>query len=1201
MHKMNEKKDLIDSESLFFTENNLREQLRDCEYWGELKLSRMQYEQLCEFLTQKHNELPESKRIETLYKEYPVSMITSMVFYIVFDYQDEFWNNWAAQVGINLTPVRETFIGKAVREYFDKNGFTYETDGYKNVTPLLCQAGIPDSNLDDLFQVMSTVRSFDPDEIIQEMQGWRKYQIRKPIERFIRLHERKMTSLLLTVNDVMKNNENLYVDDLYEQRIAEKFDFWKTENLNKNGTYRRKTILQEKPHLVYDGTLGLCMILPEYFLENEYCSEIMWKISSDGEELYSLCCNVITDGLRTHTVEKKIPLRVCNHYTVSIFDPENSEGLRRLSDCDWELRGSGDGSFLLFDNRGKHRIDQTYPMDGGILLLQKNCIAQFESTWHDDLALSLDLNYRVIEFIPKDNSSCIRINNEENSCLRVRKNVKTMFRGGKQLFADVIGHNDDPIFTELPDIGISIMDTSQLSVMVRNRDTGYKNSFSLNDEIDKEENELWRYYDLQRFLPDEHRFGRYALRIYDRGDFKKELEFAFVPSIEFNDSAINLWPTQKSAGFSALRYKISKEMQIEFTSPIKSSNEKWKDEYWKRVEALDDNHTFLDGMLLLDDGNIRIPFKKRFYGLQWTIWNQNEAELHYNCDIKRLSKTEYQDACWQLTMRIAPEIMAADNLKLCLYSSSKELLQESMISPNRKGIWNLNLGQFSVTMENRKFPMEFYLVSENKGIEYHILEIYEPIMMEGLRIKKGVPQQQLIWTKSNIEDIENQLTIQSLCDYDEECRAFENIQSAENEFGEPYYYVTLEPPLKNGIYKITQAETDDFFFDFEERKIEALPEGNVFRVNPASEMNKIDTNCVSAFIKALTIAYCSPGPLDKVNKRMQVEINNINGILSENDLKQMAALTLYVLGNEQGENEAVVGKMLQTIYHKLMKDTERQQFYELFIHTDLTENEKNRCRLFYRMDYISLKEFRLTQQDIRYLLEYDIFVGIRALLLQPKEGWIAEPLMNHIGIDVLSDLIDFGDRKESWILLFENLLSGKELSHKIEIHENLIGNSGIFYEMFDWGARYDKPKLNLDKKPKDELIFWGDGYINLLVKWYYQGMDKHLRELEAAKKITPAIDEMVKKAVADAVLAVKTYGRRINCRETESKSGFYPVLKASSACGLIFALLEKGMVHLQPAEKQTLNEFISLMDQIFPELLKRDILLAQLYLFMIEV
>ncbi len=100
-----------------------------------------------------------------------------------------------------------------------------------------------------------------------------------------------------------------------------------------------------------------------------------------------------------------------------------------------------------------------------------------------------------------------------------------------------------------------------------------------------------------------------------------------------------------------------------------------------------------------------------------------------------------------------------------------------------------------------------------------------------------------------------------------------------------------------------------------------------------------------------------------------------------------------------------------------------------------------------------------------------------------------------------------------------------------------------------------------------EIIFWGDGYINLLIKWYYHGLGKHPEELESAKKLAPVIEDMATKVTVNADSAVKTYSRRIRCREIESKSGFYPLLKSSASCGLIFSLWERERICLSKADE----------------------------------
>ena len=75
-----------DEKSLFEIEINIQEQLESCSYWGELSITMGEYEYLCTALREKYREENNKKFLERLFKLYPACMVTTMVFFIVFEY-----------------------------------------------------------------------------------------------------------------------------------------------------------------------------------------------------------------------------------------------------------------------------------------------------------------------------------------------------------------------------------------------------------------------------------------------------------------------------------------------------------------------------------------------------------------------------------------------------------------------------------------------------------------------------------------------------------------------------------------------------------------------------------------------------------------------------------------------------------------------------------------------------------------------------------------------------------------------------------------------------------------------------------------------------------------------------------------------------------------------------------------------------------
>ena len=142
---------------------------------------------------------------------------------MVYEYREDFWLPWGEKLGMNLSQNHQGIIGTKTLDTFKMFKMViYEGDGHKYVTPIICQAGVPDRHLDDIFYALTTSRRFDAHETIAELKGWRATYIKKPLKRFIQMHEESALNLIVLVHDVMLDGE-VNDKESYEGRIHEQY------------------------------------------------------------------------------------------------------------------------------------------------------------------------------------------------------------------------------------------------------------------------------------------------------------------------------------------------------------------------------------------------------------------------------------------------------------------------------------------------------------------------------------------------------------------------------------------------------------------------------------------------------------------------------------------------------------------------------------------------------------------------------------------------------------------------------------------------------------------------------------------------------------------------------------------------------------------------------------------------------------------
>ena len=106
---------IYDNMSIGVLELRITEQLQGLEYWGDLNLSRHEYESLNRRLKDAIQNGTARSDLSVL-RQYPVCTVTVAVFLMRYEYDDNFWGAFADALDLTLYPQSQGAVGELFLE-----------------------------------------------------------------------------------------------------------------------------------------------------------------------------------------------------------------------------------------------------------------------------------------------------------------------------------------------------------------------------------------------------------------------------------------------------------------------------------------------------------------------------------------------------------------------------------------------------------------------------------------------------------------------------------------------------------------------------------------------------------------------------------------------------------------------------------------------------------------------------------------------------------------------------------------------------------------------------------------------------------------------------------------------------------------------------------------------------------------------------
>jgi hypothetical protein len=1212
-------------------ETRIGEALENCMIWGDLNLSREEYDllnnKILEYLDKYKNRY---SGYMDFGQKYPGLAVTQMINFVLYEFDgNHFWTPWSELFSFKLDPFEQSSIGKMITNGMKKFGFSrWEDDGLKYITPIICQAGIPTPSYDEIFDIIEGTLNdfyFSPADLISEINSGKFYHIEKGPERFFRLYPEKSVDLvnsirvmLQTLNDATMSTEkaiSIYSD--LPPRIIERYLGWLSEDIYTKSARGGKVHFAPPRLFFSDEGKGIVIFLPEQTIRDEYIYKTYWKIYYDKEtepSYYKM--QLVLNSERSAYINNCFAaVDLASEYRVELWGDNNDE--RPIQS--WEIPGFVNKDYLLFDNNGRIGKSDTLSFEGSSILVLAEGIHVLSEKDITLFPIRLPLGWGKLEaytVVPREKDGCLTIgSNRVNHKLFVKYSYDLKLISMGNLFREEYTEKSIPVFIRWPALQIGsgdekIEDIENWEIRLRSINTGDQISCFNRDFIGGEE----AYYDLEfmAFKFERFTFGKYEVKVYRGREFKKSFLFYMAPYIESSDTIKREWPSEYSnvetTGFMLI--KNADDYEIDFITNVRIEKYIENRRTWDQITTYDPG-TKIEGVLSIksSDSAITIPFQKTVRRMKWSFWNE-ATSLEIQCrGTKVFSLHELDEGTWWLSLSLSGIVVPESVIELVLQTRNKQQLQKIEVKLNGSGNFSLPLGSFQSTIENfgaGSLSVMFHYIDgvseEERWVS--LCEFKDISVLHNLKYHLANGKTPVIfWDKTDMIEAEK-LQLTSLTDPDWNSYVGLNNLRCNSQSKQ---YVQLKTPLPPGIYQVKPyEEIDDFLIEDQENQY------SVFEYDP-QKLIRVDTNAF-AIEQAMTlydwlvltvIHSGNSNNIGVIGHRMlaadiQVDI----------DFEKAGKILFSLFVNIRKdvfplENKEKITAILNHVFQCRLGNKERGALIPILLNSSMNPDDKEAIidsmglyRFFARKGVLNSKEIR----DL-----WDLDRTLAALWIM-KTGEVAssnvDRLINLFGIDFIHETLSFSGIKTDEtdrIQLLKAALTGQIEGDDIYIRnsEDIWGNTKELIDMIDFGDHRANSKIKLDPKKRSTIgkLFAGTRYLDLLIEWY--------RETAFDDNVNAKTREIVRQAetIERSLMSLRIdevnrkFGRILEFRKSNDSARY----KVCYYCAF-FLLMEALVGRNSDPNVITLelNDTMKKISGLMPMLYKRDLLMSELYALMID-
>lgn len=1186
------------NQSLRDIEELIRNEVSVCEFWGNLQLSQEEFEALGDCIRNSFSST--GVNVEVLYKNYPHCITTYMVFFAVYKYDANFWGALAEDLNTSIPQPQQDGLGTCARRMFAKYKMDFsdsKDEARVNIAPIIYEACIPpDSSLEDLFYILSydTYSAFDPQLIIDDLIDMRSYAIRKPLLRFLtRFKSDRAVDYILEVYDAIISAEqknsihSRYTDSYYEWKL--------TEKSRQGVSSRKEKEHQTRPYLFFDeGRKGLSIMLPRMIVESEWIDTAKWIVSAPDGFCRTVECKVFGDEGRRFTDVLSVSVPAAQQYTIKLQDSELFDDKPMTQ---WDIPGIPSDKPVWFNSNGR-QVNANYILSPyGIMIFHSSIdFSELNEVGIEEQYYPYKTeSYRIVSVTPLGNDAHLRFDCHGKSIELLSRPQINLKLHGKHLF----NVEDLNLFTEIPQLIIETegsVNRDALELHVGNSvcSVVLSEDCTTIDLVKSTHGELKSY-------------GTYSIRLYQYGRFLKQIEFNYVPSIGTNYSPTLYWPANRTARNTRniLRFKRLKEWELSFEGcNVNFDEETCIVDVPSSVGAIP-----VSLQSLSEDFTFRCSFDLPVYPFEYDILSLKGETVEktsklYRTDLKSLTDEElwfslrtygsYAEKGYSLALKTINGLDQIEDVKL-----------------NNKGSGNLNLSAFYDTIRNSPLPLEIVLICENKQDEgipvIYISEVNSftsPVRLN----KKGD------YVVLDAADDGKDIDVLRF-GFNKQSFHLTYERSKLSNTGESRGY-PLPERLVEGFYMVS-GDKNEAFFDIDD-DVFSFDQGNgLLYVRCHREDDHIRT---SKHLLDLVLK-------DVLNKKTAEELKKTKAFeiltdplklryfeivqLDDFDIERLVAIAYIANEKIEKNKKKLLELLMRRISVSLMERGDRYRIIELLSVLETPQEVFDTC----------LKEYSLllfySDNPDRQILAGKVekySPELSMVLMMSTDGSIRdcmwkEKYIDLIGKDAIKHMLyvpKYDDTIDPVTEQKRFIREEPENYVSVRVDDQIAGNLNAIQGMitFDkWGA----PKFDVTRKPDYGLYFHRIKYVDQYVNWYKNTHDRNGEiYLEIRSMMDSAVEEYGEKILdcikdlnkhVDWKWLSKPYleavGQRTDPSASKSSYGWFFYLQG------VAAFLTRLPIDRKYDDKRKIGiKFMSEASVIAPKLSQRDILMAQVYIYL---
>ena len=1171
--------------TLFEMDDYISRELKGKRFWGEINLSEEELDVLVEHISDR---IQKGHPLKQIFDRYPLSSVSYAVFLTKYKYSGNFWNMIADTVGgIEISSADQALIGKQITNTFSKYHFDCSAIGDSRriyLDSILYEIGEPpESNLGDLFYIFkyAGMGNVDPNIMIDELTSTKSYTVHKPLLHFLQNASDKAVDFIFDIQDTyLSATQNGECSGQYSRAYLEWHDDEKCTR--KYQEKKNSEHVEVYPYFYFDnGIRGLCIVLPQRNIAEEWVEEATWEIYGNTE--FSRKCERSVQGGdgKRFVGQLVVPVKPCEVYHIKFYYYDGTE----MHSFDNQLEGVPTEGVLFFNSNGRKISLKSLQFPYGTIIYPKELDIRIDNVDMDEQYYPLSSeSYKIERIVPSGINASIEVIKGNNVVERIRTlpEVHISLHGERFLHSSNL-ISDIPLFIKLPVLSIQLDGYSSLAGMELRIDG---NRYKVDDyEIDLSALEGVNEY-----------YGIRNVRLYQADHFIKQVQFCLLPDFRTNYTDDLCWPCYSGHNNTNIVINKVDEWSLDFTNGNTS-------DYLNRYDiSVPYSEGALRGMVSSnqDKLHVNIEFELPICAYNYSL--VSDDEIIDKCNIK-----EFVEKRIWLNLAFYGQY-AFDSYSIQLISVNG-IEQKSDIKLRNNGTVNFELSIFSDTIRKIPLPVKLVVHDESSDKEFSILCIDEAVNFANRPAYSNKQNAIAIWDK----DVSNKnYVIEKYGD-----RLYRKILDINSPFkivnGWRLYNQTADNRFAPGLYQLVNENSIDGLFG-SNSKVDVSLEKNQFYVCSA-QINDEELTLkiwLERFICDLLKYRRKMVDFQQSNSVVMIDrLQRTNDeIIDIDDIENLIIIAGALHSSITGEHKKIIEQVMRRFSESILTGIDRYNIIKHLVDTDVDYETFEECVKNYSLFLLSIDKTVISDEVAKVANKVRIHnPKLSLLMLMNTNCSFRETIgimsyQSIIGEDALVDLMDSplskelqnDDRKH---FLREDGLSSVRIVLKPEL-SGIDSTSEVL--VMDRRTEYlDKTKI-----PREGILFDGIRYFDQYVNWYIQnntnnGMDRTLESIiktdfeEYRKKVGYKEYELESNKQIGSVII--NYNNALKRRTTNDEmrfslpNYFYFVGLAS----IIIQMPCSGEICEKIAESE---RFLVHAFRIAPHMVERDVLLASLYMYL---